>query len=109
MFKLTNLLTSASEIIYKSPAHDTAHKVVSIAMIVLMAIAALVAVILVLLQPSNSSGIDALGGSSETFFGKNKGKSIEAKMKKWTWICLAILLLFSVTFYLLQIRTIWGA
>ena len=58
----------------------------SIAMIVLMAISALTAIILVLLQPSNSSGIDALGGSSETFFGKNKGKSIEAKMKKWTWI-----------------------
>lgn len=109
MFKLTNLLASASEIIYKSPTHETVHKVVSIAMIALMAITALVAVILVLLQPSNSSGIDALGGSSETFFGKNKGKSIEAKMKKWTWICLAILLLFSVTFYLLQIRSIWGA
>ena len=108
MFKLTNLLTSASEIIYKSPAHETAHKVVRIAMIVLMAIAALVAVILVLLQPSNSSGIDALGGSSETFFGKNKGKSIEAKMKKWTWICLAVLVVFSIIFYILQLESLWA-
>lgn len=79
------------------------YKVVSIILIILMAIAAFAAIILVLLQPSNSSGIDALGGSSETFFGKNKGKSIEAKMKKWTWICLAILVVLSIAFYLIPL------
>ncbi len=72
-------------------------------LIILMAVAALAAIILVLMQPSNSSGIDALGGSSETFFGKNKGKSIEAKMKKWTWICLAILVVLSIIFFLLPV------
>ena len=79
------------------------YKVVSIILIILMAIAAIAAIILVLLQPSNSSGIDALGGSSETFFGKNKGKSIEAKMKKWTWICLAILVVLSIAFYIIPL------
>ena len=71
-------------------------------LIVAMAIAALASIILILMQPSNSSGIDALGGSSETFFGKNKGKSIEAKMKKWTWICLAILVCFAIAFFIIQ-------
>jgi preprotein translocase subunit SecG len=80
----------------------------SISMIVLMGIAAFAAIILVLMQPSNSSGIDALGGSSETFFGKNKGKSIEAKMKKWTWICLIVLVIFSIVFYILQLESIWA-
>ena len=81
----------------------------SLTMIILMAVCALAAIVLILMQPSNSSGIDALGGSSETFFGKNKGKSIEAKMKKWTWICLAILVILSITFYILQKPAIWGA
>ena len=81
----------------------------SLTMIILMAVSALTAIVLILMQPSNSSGIDALGGSSETFFGKNKGKSIEAKMKKWTWICLAILVILSITFYILQKPAIWGA
>ena len=71
--------------------------------LIIAAIVALVAIVLVLMQPSNSSGIDALGGSSETFFGKNKGKSIEAKMKKWTWICLAVLAVLSVLFFLLPV------
>ena len=73
-----------------------------LAMIILMFAAALTALVLVLLQPANSSGIDALGGSSETFFGKNKGKSLEAKMKKWTWICLAVLVAFSIAFYVIE-------
>ena len=105
MLNLMNLLVA--DIPYASPAHEKVHMILSVAMIILMAIAALTAVVLVLLQPSNSSGIDALGGSSETFFGKNKGKSIEAKMKKWTWLCLAILIVFAIAFYILQIPALW--
>ena len=71
-------------------------------LITLMAVAALTLIILVLMQPANSSGIDALGGSSETFFGKNKGKSTEAKMKKWTWVCLAVLAILSILLYVLK-------
>ena len=83
---LTNLL---------APARDAAtyatYRVVSIVFIVLMFVAAIAAIILVFLQPGNSQGIDALGGSSETFFGKNKGKSTEATLKRWTIICLVVL------------------
>ena len=108
MLNLMNLLASGSENPFKGSAHEAVHMALSIALFVLMCIAALTDVVLVLLQPSNSSGIDALGGSSETFFGKHKGKSIEAKMKKWTWICLAVLVVFSIVFYILQIDALWS-
>lgn len=85
----------------------TLYMVISITLIILMAIAAIALIVLILLQPSNSSGIDALGGSSETFFGKHKGKSVEAKMKKWTWIALAVLAVFAIVFFVLQILPIW--
>ncbi len=98
MLNLMNLLDTQ---VFK-PGMETVHDILCIAMIILMALAAITAIVLVLLQPSNSSGIDALGGSSETFFGKNKGKSIEAKMKKWTWICLAVLVVFSIAFYIIN-------
>ena len=103
MLKLMNLLTPI-----KGEALYGLYFGLSLTMIILMCVAALAAIILVLLQPSNSSGIDALGGSSETFFGKNKGKSIEAKMKKWTWICLAVIIVLAIVFYLLQLETIWS-
>ncbi len=103
MLKLMNLLIPVS-----GEAAYGLYFGLSVTMIILMAVAAVAAIVLVLMQPSNSSGIDALGGSSETFFGKNKGKSIEAKMKKWTWICLAVLVLFSIAFYILQLESIWA-
>ena len=83
-------------------ASYAAYRLTSFILIALMGIAAIVAIILVLMQPANSTGIDALGGSGETFFGKNKGKSIESRMKKWTWICLVILAVFSIAFFVVQ-------
>lgn len=77
-------------------------------LVVLMAISALAAIILVMLQPGNSQGIDALGGTSETFYGKNKGRSIESKLKMWTIICLAVLAVLAIVFFILQIPAIWG-
>lgn len=71
--------------------------------IVAMFLAALAAIILVLLQQSNSEGIQGITGSSETFFGKNKGQSIESKLKKWSWICLAVLAVISIVFYVVVI------
>lgn len=71
--------------------------------IVAMFLAALVAIILVLLQQSNSEGIQGITGSSETFFGKNKGQSIESKLKKWSWICLGVLAVISIVFYIVTL------
>ena len=92
----------------KSDAFYNLSMGLSVTMIALMFLSAAAAIVLVLLQPGNSTGIDALGGSSETFFGKNKGKSIEARMKKWTIICLVILVIFSICFYILQLEKIWA-
>ncbi len=105
-----NLLTILSNLL--APARDDAafitYRAVSITFIVLMGVAALAAIILVMLTPGNSQGIDALGGSSETFYGKNKGKSMESKLKLWTMICLAVLAVLAVIFFILQIDAIWA-
>lgn len=99
MFNFINLLMAGEE--HNTKLANTYHICAGI-LIGLIAIAAIVLIILILMQPANSSGIDALGGSSETFFGKNKGKSTEAKMKKWTWICLAFLSVCSILLYVLR-------
>jgi preprotein translocase subunit SecG len=70
---------------------------------VILFIASLVAIVLVLFQQSNSDGIQGITGSSETFFGKNKGKSIESKLKKWTWICLIILAVLALAVYIVSL------
>lgn len=74
----------------------------SIVMIVLMTLAALFVLVVVLFQPGNSDGVGAITGQSETFFGKNKSKTIEYKLKKLTWICLVIVAVLSVLFFVIQ-------
>lgn len=94
-----------------APAKDiplyTTYRAISIALIIAMGVAAIAAIILVMLQPGNSQGIDALGGSSETFYGKNKGRSTEAKLKLWTYICLGVLAVLAIVFFILQYEGIW--
>ena len=81
----------------------TTYVVLTTIAIVLMFIASLVAIILVMLQQSNSEGIQGITGSSETFFGKHKGKSIESKLKLWSWICLGVLAVIAIAFYIVTI------
>ena len=94
-----------------APAKDiplyTTYRAISIALIIAMGVAAIAAIIRVMLQPGNSQGIDALGGSSETFYGKNKGRSTEAKLKLWTYICLGVLAVLAIVFFILQYEGIW--
>lgn len=104
MFNLVNLLAGPMQ----TDELYTVYITLCVIMLVLVFAIALFSIIIVLMQPANSTGIDALGGSSETFFGKNKGKSIEAKLKKITYICLAVLGVIAIIFFILQYDGIWS-
>lgn len=59
--------------------------------------------IIVVMQEGNNDNIGAITGSSESFFGKNKAKSMDAKLKRLT-IYLAIgILVTSILFFVIQI------
>ena len=52
--------------------------------------------VLVLMQEGKSAGLGAISGAAETYWGKNKGRSMEGKLVKITK-CLAIgFMLFSI-------------
>ena len=71
--------------------------------LIVIFLTALATIILVLFQKSNSDGIQGITASSETFFGKNKGQSIEARLKKWTWICLGVLAVLAIACYVVGV------
>lgn len=54
-------------------------------------------IVIVLLQSGRSAGISgAIAGGAETFFGKNKGRTIDAILSKYTKFALAVFLVTSV-------------
>ena len=69
----------------------------------LVFLAAVGAILVIMLQKSNSDGIQGITASSETFFGKNKGRSFDSKLKKWSWILLGVIAALSIVLYILQI------
>ncbi len=59
----------------------------------------LVLVVIIMLQQSKQQGLSgAIAGGADTFFGKNKGRTMEAKLEKLTKIlCTAFIILTFVT------------
>ena len=60
---------------------------ITIILTVLQVILAVAVIVLVLLQQSKSAGLSgAISGGAETFFGKNKGRTMDALLRKLTII-----------------------
>ena len=59
---------------------------VRIVIISLMVLIALGLIVVIMFQPSSSSGMGALTGQRDTFYSKDKSKSLESVMKKITMI-----------------------
>ena len=54
-------------------------------------------VILVMLQESKSKGLTGtVGGMADTYWGKNKGRSMEGKLVKWTTILAVVFFVLTV-------------
>ena len=81
----------------------TLYITLSVACLIIIFLAALVTIFLVLFQKSNSDGIQGITASSETFFGKNRGKSLDSQLKKWTWICLGVLSFLAIAIYIVNL------
>jgi len=67
----------------------------SIALVVLQMITCVVVIAVVLIQSGKSSGLSsALSGSSETFLSKNKSRSLDARLAKYTkWVAILFVIL----------------
>lgn len=74
----------------------------SLACLILSVICAVFIIIVVMLQPGNSNGISALDGTSDTFYGKNKSKTVESKLKKLTVVCVVVMTVLMIAFYLIS-------
>lgn len=75
----------------------------SIGTIVVALLCAIFVIIVVLIQPGNSNGISALGSNAETFYNKDKGQTLESKLRKLTYICIAVMAVLMIAFLLIQV------
>ena len=67
----------------------------------LLMLSALVMIVTVLMQSSSRTGIGAVSGAAETFFGKNKARGMDAKLALVTKICTGLFVSLSIVMMLI--------
>lgn len=61
---------------------------------ILQVLAGAILIVFVLGQSGKHSGLGTISGASDSFLSKNKAKSADAKLAKWTkWVALAFMVL----------------
>ena len=68
---------------------------------IVLFIVSIALIALVLLQEGKSAGLGAISGMAETYYGKNKARTMEGKMERLTRILAAALIVLSFVIYLL--------
>lgn len=63
---------------------------------VLFIIISLVITVIILMQEGKSQGLGAISGAADTYWGKNKGRSMEGMLVKLTKICVTLFLILAV-------------
>ena len=53
-------------------------------LMVLFVLVCIIATVLVLMQEGKDAGLGAIAGGAETYWGKNKGRSMEGTLEKFT-------------------------
>ena len=54
---------------------------------------------LVIMQEGNSQGLGSISGAADTFFGKNKGRSIDVVFKKLTTVLAIVFVIVTIVLF----------
>lgn len=63
---------------------------------VVFIIISLIITIVILMQEGKSAGLGAISGAADTYWGKNKGRSMEGILVKVTRVCVILFLVLAV-------------
>ena len=61
-------------------------QVLKIVLTVILVLVSIVMTVVVLMQEGKSAGLGAISGAAETYWGKNKGRSMEGALEKITLV-----------------------
>lgn len=67
-----------------------------IALTVIFILDCVALVVLVLMQEGKSAGLGSISGAAETYWGKNKGRSMEGRLVRFTKILAVLFMLLAI-------------
>ena len=67
-----------------------------IVLTIIFILASIVLATIVLMQEGKSAGLGVISGAADTYWGKNKGRSLEGKLEKITKILAVVFMLMAI-------------
>ena len=68
---------------------------------ILLGIVAIAIIIVIILQEGNDQGLGVVTGAADSYFSKNKARSIDAFLARWTKVFAAIFVIFVIALNIL--------
>ena len=63
---------------------------------ILLAIVSIAIIVVIILQEGNQQGLGVVTGAADSYFSKNKARSIDAFLSRWTKLFAAIFVVFVI-------------
>lgn len=101
MNKLNNLLLATNETPVPIWVQES-FPIIKIVLAVLILICSIFMIVAVLCQKGETNGSASITGTTDTFYNRNKGTSLEGVIKKLTVIDAILLLVFCIAFLILN-------
>ncbi len=76
--------------------------IVKIVIMSLLALLSIAMIVLVVMQKSETNGAGAITGQSDTFYNRNKGATLQGKIKVWTIVTASLILVLCLTFLVMS-------
>ncbi|HIX51288.1 MAG TPA: preprotein translocase subunit SecG, partial [Candidatus Lachnoclostridium stercoripullorum] len=71
-------------------------RILKIALSVIFVLVAIILTVIVLLQEGKSQGLGSIAGMADTYWGRNKGRSMEGNLEKFTKFAALIFVVLAV-------------
>lgn len=76
--------------------------VLGIVLGVVLGIVSMAIIVVIILQEGNQQGIGVVTGAADSYFSKNKARSIDAFLSRWTKVFAAVFVLFVIALNVLS-------
>ena len=75
---------------------------------ILLAVVSIAIIVVIILQEGNQQGIGVVTGAADSYFSKNKARSIDAFLSRWTKVFAAVFVLFVIALNVLSYFNLLG-
>lgn len=102
VYNLISLVCTRDENAATAPWIANSFPIIKIVLLCLLAICSIAMIVFVVMQKSNTNGVTAISGQSDTFYNRNKGATLQGKIKTLTIIDAILIMVFCIVFLILN-------